>query len=82
VDGDRKTMAVANRHDFAALTAASRADGGAPFFRRAEAGVDEGLAEIELPSIPQIFRQSLENAQQPTAALPLLKPTMTRLVRG
>ena len=32
VDGDRKTMAVANRHDFAALTAASRADGGAPFF--------------------------------------------------
>lgn len=32
VDGERKTMAVADRHDFAALTAASRADGGAPFF--------------------------------------------------
>ena len=32
VDGDRKTMAVANRHDFAPLTAARRTDGGAPFF--------------------------------------------------
>ena len=31
VDGDRKTMAVANRHDFAALTASSRANGGALF---------------------------------------------------
>jgi hypothetical protein len=32
VHGDRKTMAVADRHDFAAFTAASRANGGAPFF--------------------------------------------------
>jgi hypothetical protein len=32
VDGDRKTMAVADRHDFAAVTASSRANGGAPFF--------------------------------------------------
>jgi hypothetical protein len=31
VDGDRKTMAVADRHDFAALAASSRAHGGAPF---------------------------------------------------
>ena len=38
--GERKTMAVADRHDFAALTASSRADGGAPF-RRAEVGIDE-----------------------------------------
>ena len=32
VQGERKTMAVADGHDFAALTASSRADGGAPFF--------------------------------------------------
>src|SRR5262249_55634296 len=32
VHGERKTMAVADCHDFAALTASSRADGGAPFF--------------------------------------------------
>jgi hypothetical protein len=32
VHGERKTMAVADRHDFAAFTAASRADSRAPFF--------------------------------------------------
>jgi hypothetical protein len=32
VHGDRKTMAVADRHDFAAFAAASRADSRAPFF--------------------------------------------------
>src|SRR5580700_9724295 len=32
VHGERKTMAVADCHDFAALTASSRTDGGAPFF--------------------------------------------------
>ena len=30
--GDRKTMAVCDRHDFAAFAAASRADSSAPFF--------------------------------------------------
>jgi NAD(P)-dependent dehydrogenase (short-subunit alcohol dehydrogenase family) len=30
--GERKTMTVADGHDFAAFTASSRADGGAPFF--------------------------------------------------
>ena len=32
VHGERKTMAVADRHDLAPLTASSRADGRAPFF--------------------------------------------------
>ncbi len=32
VHGERKTMAVADRHDFAAFAAASRADSRAPFF--------------------------------------------------
>ena len=31
VKGERKTMAVADRHDFAALTTSSRSNGGAPF---------------------------------------------------
>ena len=30
--GDRKTMAVCDRHDFTAFSAASRADSSAPFF--------------------------------------------------
>jgi hypothetical protein len=33
VHGDRKTMAVTNRQDFAALTASSEAHGRAPFSR-------------------------------------------------
>jgi hypothetical protein len=47
VDGERKTMAVANRHDFAALTASSRANGGAPFF-----------AELKLASMKASLRSS------------------------
>jgi hypothetical protein len=52
-----------------------------PLFRRAEAGVDEGLAEIEFASIAEVFGEALQHAQQPAAALPLLKATMTGLVR-
>ena len=52
VDGERKTMAVANRHDFAALTAASRANGGAPFF-----------AELKLASMKASLRSSLPRSR-------------------
>ena len=57
VDGDRKTMAVANRHDFAALTAASRADGGAPFF-----------AELKLASMKASLRSSLPRSLRSSAS--------------
>ena len=56
VDGERKTMAVANRHDFAALTAASRADGGAPFF-----------AELKLASMNASERSSLPRSRRSSA---------------
>ena len=56
VDGDRKTMAVANRHDFAALTAASRADGGAPFF-----------AELKLASMKASLRSSFPRSRRSSA---------------
>src|SRR5947207_12992697 len=53
VDGDRKTMAVADRHDFAALTASSRADGRAPFF-----------AELKLASMKVSLRSSLPRSRR------------------
>ena len=62
VDGERKTMAVANRHDFAALTAASRADGGAPFF-----------AELKLASMKHSDKSSLPRSRRSSA-----KPCRTR----
>src|SRR4030095_10886781 len=57
VDGERKTMAVANRHDFAALTASSRADGGAPFF-----------AELKLASLRASLRSSLPRSLRSSAS--------------
>jgi hypothetical protein len=56
VDGERKTMAVANRHDFAAFTAASRANGGAPFF-----------AELKLASMKPSLRSSLPRSRRSSA---------------
>jgi hypothetical protein len=56
VDGDRKTMAVADRHDFAALTASSRAHGGAPFF-----------AELKLASMKVSLRSSLPRSRRSSA---------------
>ena len=56
VDGERKTMAVANRHDFAALTASSRADRGAPFF-----------AELKLASMNASLRSSLPRSRRSSA---------------
>ena len=57
VDGERKTMAVANRHDFAALTASSRADGGAPFF-----------AELKLASMNASLRSSFPRSRKSSAS--------------
>ena len=57
VDGERKTMAVADRHDFAALTAASRADGGAPFF-----------AELKLASMKASERSSWPRSRRSSAS--------------
>jgi hypothetical protein len=57
VDGERKTMAVANRHDFAAFTAASRPDGGAPFF-----------AELKLASMNASERSSLPRSRRSSAS--------------
>ena len=56
VNGDRKTMAVANRHDLAALTASSRADGGAPFF-----------AELKLASMKASLRSSFPRSRRSSA---------------
>jgi hypothetical protein len=56
VDGDRKTMAVADRHDFAAFTASSRANGGAPFF-----------AELKLASINVSLRSNLPRSRRSSA---------------
>src|SRR4029077_12536019 len=56
VHGERKTMAVADCHDFAALTASSRADGGAPFF-----------AELKLASTNASLRSSLPRSRKSSA---------------
>jgi hypothetical protein len=57
VHGERKTLAVADRHDFAALTASSRADGGAPFF-----------AELKLASTNASLRSSLPRSRKSSAS--------------
>jgi hypothetical protein len=57
VHGERKTMAVADRHDFAAFTASSRADGGAPFF-----------AELKLASTNASLRSSLPRSRKSSAS--------------
>jgi hypothetical protein len=55
--GDRKTMAVCDRHDFAAFSAASRADSTAPFF-----------AELKLASMKVSDRSSLPRARRSSAS--------------
>src|SRR5579859_4408536 len=55
--GDRKTMAVCDRHDFAAFSAASRADSSAPFF-----------AELKLASMKVSDRSSLPRARRSSAS--------------
>ena len=77
VDGERKTMAVANRPDFAAFTA-SVGPMAEPFFRRAEAGVDERLAEIEFPAIAEVFASHLAGAVAGRCAATAQRPRITR----
>jgi hypothetical protein len=55
--GDRKTMAVCDRHDFTAFSAASRADSSAPFF-----------AELKLASMNVSERSSLPRARKSSAS--------------
>src|SRR5260370_19366989 len=57
VHGERKTMAVADRHDFAAFTAASRADSRAPFF-----------AELKLASMNDSLRSSFPRSRKSSAS--------------
>jgi len=54
--GDRKTMAVCDRHDFTAFPATSRADSSAPFF-----------AELKLASMKVSDRSSLPRARRSSA---------------
>jgi hypothetical protein len=57
VHGERKTMAVADRHDFAAFAAASRADSRAPF-----------LAELKLASMNDSLRSSFPLSRKSSAS--------------
>jgi hypothetical protein len=56
--GDRKTMAVRDRHDFAAFAAASRADSSAPFF-----------AELKLASMKVSDKSILPRSRKSSASL-------------
>src|SRR5579863_7350212 len=56
VHGERKTMAVADRHDFAAFAAASRADSRAPFF-----------AELKLASMNDSLKSSFPRSRKSSA---------------
>ena len=55
--GDRKTMAVCDRHDFTAFSAASRADSSAPFF-----------AELKLASMKVSDRSSFPRVRRSSAS--------------
>ena len=55
--GDRKTMAVCDRHDFTAFPSASRADSSAPFF-----------AELKLASMKVSDKSSLPRARRSSAS--------------
>ena len=55
--GDRKTMAVCDRHDFTAFPSASRADSSAPFF-----------AELKLASMKVSDKSSLLRARRSSAS--------------
>ena len=57
VHGERKTMAVADRQDFTALTAASRADSRAPFF-----------AELKVASMNDSLRSSFPRSRKSSAS--------------
>jgi hypothetical protein len=58
VYGERKTMTVADRHDLAAFTAASRPDSRAPFF-----------AELKLASMKDSLRSNFPRSRKSSASL-------------
>jgi hypothetical protein len=49
VHGERKTMAVADRHDFAPFTTAGRANGSAPFLAPAKVASTKASVRSILP---------------------------------
>jgi hypothetical protein len=51
-----------------------------PFFRRGEGRVDEGFTAIDLPAIPQVFGEALEQPVETPCALPELEAAMAGLV--
>ena len=57
VHGERKTMAVADRHDFAAFAAASRSDSRTPFF-----------AELKLASMKNSLKSSFPRSRKFSAS--------------
>ncbi len=57
VHGERKTMAVADRHDFAAFAAASRADSRAPFF-----------AELKVASMKDSLKSNFPRSRKSSAS--------------
>ena len=53
-----------------------------PLFRPGVGGIDEGFGEVDLPAVPEIRGEALEEAIEAATLLPLLKPPVARLVRG
>jgi hypothetical protein len=51
-----------------------------PLFRRRERRVDEGLAQIDLAAIAEIFGEALQQPIESAAPLPLLKTSMACLI--
>jgi len=52
-----------------------------PLFRRGEGRVDEGFTQIDLPAVPQVLGQALQQPIKAPRALPELKAAMARLIR-
>ena len=52
-----------------------------PLFRRGEGRVDEGFTQIDLPAVPQVFGEALQQPIEAARALPELEAAMARLVR-
>jgi len=75
-DGERKPMAIHNRQDFHAFAAFGEADSLTAALRGLKGGIDETLAFVDCPFVPQRIRQLGEDVPQHLALTPLLKPAM------
>ncbi len=78
--GDRKTMAVCDRHDFAAFAAASRADSSAPFFAELKLASMKVSDKSILPRARRSSASVCNSPSQRAIALPLLETPMTGLI--